>query len=54
MISTDLGLSYMNEILESIARFADADTLERIIKRGELFYQDLEGPCSDYETSWVN
>ena len=50
MISTDLGLSYMNEILESIASFADADTLERIIKRGELYYQDPEGPCSDYET----
>ena len=50
MISPNLGLRYINEILESTARFADTDTLVQIIMRGELYYQDPEGPCSDYET----
>ncbi|PFX19071.1 hypothetical protein AWC38_SpisGene16508 [Stylophora pistillata] len=50
MILPKLALSVMNDSLESIARFADADTLKRIVDRVDLYLQDAEGPLSDYET----
>ena len=50
MILPKLALSYINESLESIARFADADIFQRILNRGDLYLQDAEEPLSDYET----
>ena len=50
MILPKLALSYINESLESIARFADADTLQRIVNRVDLYLHDAEEPLLDYET----
>ena len=49
MIQPKFALSYIHEILESIARFADTDTLQRILNRGDLYLQDAEESLSDYE-----
>ncbi|PFX27134.1 hypothetical protein AWC38_SpisGene8161 [Stylophora pistillata] len=50
MILPKLALSYINESLESIARFADADTLQRIVNRVDLYLHDAEELLLDYET----
>lgn len=49
MIHPKLALSYIHDISESIARFADTDTLQRNLNRGDLCLQDAEESLSDYE-----
>ncbi|PFX12811.1 hypothetical protein AWC38_SpisGene23167 [Stylophora pistillata] len=50
MILPKPALSVMNDSLERIGRFADADTSQRIVNRVDLYLQDAEDPLSDYET----
>lgn len=51
MIHPEPALSYyIHEILESIARFADTDTLQRVLNRGDFCLQDAEEALSDYQT----
>lgn len=50
MILPKLALSVMSDSLESIARFADAETLQQIVNRMDLYLHDAEGSLLDYET----
>ncbi|PFX14489.1 hypothetical protein AWC38_SpisGene21343 [Stylophora pistillata] len=50
MILPKLALSVMNASLESIARFADAETLQQIVNRVDLYLHDAESSLLDYET----